>query len=113
MERVPRVNQLIKKELNRIILREIDFPKDALVTITRVESSSNLIQVRVYVSVMPENKTGQVMSILSRDIYSIQQGLNKRLRMRPIPKIIFVEESTVREAAKIEEILEEIHKKDV
>ena len=113
MDRVQRVNQLIKKELNQIILKEVDFPKDVLVTITRVESSSNLIQVRVYVSVMPENKTGQIMSILSRDIYSIQQGLNKRLKMRPIPKIIFVEEKTTREAAKVEKILEEIHKKDV
>ena len=106
MERVERVNQLIKKELNRIILKEVDFPERVLATITRVDCSSNLIQVKVYLSVMPENKTSQVMSVLNKHIYVLQQALNKRLKMRPIPKIIFVEESTVREAAKIEEILE-------
>lgn len=113
MERVQRVNQLIKKELSRIILREIDFPKDVLVTITRVETSSNLIQTKVYISVMPEDKSSQMMGVLNKHIYDIQQALNKRLKMRPIPKIIFVEERITREAAKVEELLEEIHKKDV
>ena len=112
MERVPRVNQLIQTELNRIILREVDFPKDVLVTITRAETSSNLIQARVYISVMPETKSRQVMGVLNKRIYSIQQELNKRLKMRPIPKIIFVEERITREAAKIEELLEKIHKED-
>ncbi len=112
MERVRRVNQLIKKELSRIILREIDFPMDVLVTITRVETSSNLIQAKVYISVMPENKTSQVTGVLNKHIYDIQQALNKRLKMRPIPKIIFAEERTTREAAKVEEILEKIHKKN-
>lgn len=125
MERIQRVNQLIKKELNQIILREVDFPKDVLVTMTRVESSGNLIQAKVYISVMftphrnevsgagPENKSTQVLEILNKHIYNIQQMLNKRLKMRPIPRIIFVQEKRTQEAGRIEELLEEIHKKDV
>lgn len=113
MKRNLRVNQLIKKELAQIILREINFPKDLLMTVTRVETSANLIQAKVYVSVMPENKSTQVLEILNKYIYDIQQKLNKRLKMRPIPRIIFVQEKKTQEAARIEELLEKIHKKNV
>jgi len=113
MKRNLRVNQLIKKELAQIILREINFPKDLLVTVTRVETSANLIQAKVYISVLPINKSTQVLEILNKHIYDIQQKLNKRLKMRPIPRIIFVQEKKTQEAGRIEELLEKIHKKNV
>jgi len=110
MKRNLRVNQLIKKELAQIILREINFPKDLLVTVTRVETSANLIQAKIYISVLPINKNSQVLEILNHQIYDIQQKLNKRLKMRPIPRIIFVQEKKTQEAGRIEELLEKIHK---
>ena len=112
MKRNLRVNQLIKKELAQIILREINFPKDLLMTVTRVETSANLIQAKIYISVLPINKNSQVLEILNHQIYALQQKLNKRLKMRPIPRIIFVQEKKTQEAARIEELLEKIHKKN-
>ncbi|MFH1575774.1 MAG: 30S ribosome-binding factor RbfA [Candidatus Nealsonbacteria bacterium] len=110
MERIPQVNQLIKKELGQIILRKCDFSKNVLVTITRVETSGNLIKAKVYVSVLPEDQSKRILETLNQRIFDIQQLLNKRLRMRPIPKIAFVEENATREAGRVEELLEEIHK---
>lgn len=108
--RIPQVNQLLKKELGRIILKEIDFPEGVLATLTRLETSSNLIQSKVYVSVIPERMLPEVLKILNGQIYFLQQKLNERLKMRPLPKIIFVEEKATREAGRIEELLEEIKK---
>lgn len=110
-KRIQRVNQLIKKEISQIILREIEFPKDILVTVTRVETASNLIESKVYVSVMPGEKTSKVFQILNRQVYELQQKLNQRLQMRPIPRIKFIEEKETKEAGKIEEILERLKKK--
>lgn len=107
-KRIQRVNQLIKRELSQILLREVDFPKDTLVTVTRIETSVDLNQVRVFFSVMPENQTPDVLKILNRKIYTIQQILNKRLKMRPIPRIKFIEEKETKEAGRIEELLEKI-----
>ncbi len=112
MERISRVNQLIKKELSQILLKEVDFPRDVLVTVTRVESSANLYQAKVYISVMPEEKSADVLGLLRELIYSLQQELNKRLKMRPIPRIQFVREKKTAEAGKIEELLEKIHQKN-
>lgn len=108
--RIQRVNQLIKKELSQILLREIEFPTDVLVTITRVESAANLIQAKVFISVMPEEKVLNVLRILNQRIYELQQKINKRLKMRPVPQIKFVEEKKTKEAARIEEILEKLKK---
>lgn len=94
------------------MLREADFPDGLLVTVTRVETSSNLIQAKVYISVMPHESVREILEILRKSVYSLQQKLNERLRMRPIPKIIFIEETATREAGRIEELLEKIHKND-
>ena len=108
--RVQRVNALLKEELNKIFLKELDFGVDILVTITRVDTFSNLIEAKVYISVMPEDKSEYIFSIFKREIYNIQQILNKRLNMRPVPKIVFEKEKMIIEAGKIEEILEQLKK---
>ena len=109
--RIEKVNSLIQEELSQIFLKEVDFPKNVLVTITRVETIVNLSDVRVYVSVMPENQRDQVFEILDRRVYDIQQCLNRRLNMRPIPKIEFRKEEKTQQAARVEELLEKLKKK--
>ncbi len=109
-DRAIRVNQLIRKELSQIILREVEFPSDTLVTLTRVETSSNMIESKIYISCLPETQKEKVLSILKSVIWHLQQLLNKRLRMRPIPKIIFLEEKETFEAGRIEETLEKLKK---
>ena len=111
-DRVPQVNNLVKQELSKIIFREVEFPKDVLVTLTRVETTANIIESRVYISVMPEEKTEEVFLILKKRIYSIQKSLDRKLRMRPIPKIIFIPEKETIKAGKVEEILEGLKKKN-
>ena len=112
LKRIPQVNQLIKKELGQFILREVDFPPDVLVTVTRVDTSPNLAESKIYISTMPEDRGKEVLKILEKIIYELQQKINKRLKMRPIPKIRFVEEKETKEAGKIEEILEELKKEE-
>lgn len=107
-KRLQQVNQLIKKELSRLVLREIDFPENVLVTVTRVKTSIDLNQAKVYVGVFPEEQRLKIIQILNNQIYHLQQKINKRLKMKIIPKIIFVEEKKTEEAGKVEELLEKI-----
>ena len=109
-KRIEQINELIRKELGKIILREIDFPQGIMVTITRVETSVDLGQSKVYVSVLPEEKLKMAFGILNQNIYDIQQGLNKRLKMRIIPRIFFAREKETAEAGRIEELLERLKK---
>ncbi|MDD5568949.1 MAG: 30S ribosome-binding factor RbfA [Candidatus Pacebacteria bacterium] len=111
MWRIEKVNSLIKRELNKIILKEIDVFPGTLLTITRAECTDNLYDCRIFVSIMPEENHEEVIALLNRNIFLIQQKLNKVLRMRPVPKIIFKKETKTAEAGRIEELLTEIERK--
>lgn len=108
--RILRINQLIRRELSQLLLREVDFPKNILVTVTRVETSIGLNEAKIYISVIPGNRITWVLHILEKRVYGLQQRLNKRLRMRPTPKISFLGEKETGQAGRIEEILEGLKK---
>jgi len=111
-KRIEQVNRLIKEELSKIILRELEFPPGVLVTLTRAMTSFDLRCCQVYVSTLPDGKKEEVLKILNKRIYGIQQFLNKRLNMRPIPRIEFREEEKTSEAGRVEEILAKLNKKE-
>ncbi len=105
-----KINELIKRELGKIILKEVNFQENILVTITEVKTSSDLDIADTYLGCIPEEKTKEVISILEKKIWFIQQFLNKKLKMRKIPKIIFKEDKLLKKAENIERILEKIKK---
>ena len=76
-----------------------------MVTLTRVETTSNMIEAKAYISVFPEAKSAGIINALQKSVYDIQYKINRTLRMRPIPKIRFVKETEISNAAKIEELL--------
>ena len=111
--RIEKVNSLLEQEISKIILRDFYFP-GVLVTLTHVDSSANLIEAKVYVSVFPDEKIDKIIETLSKGAYSVQQKINKLLKMRPVPKIKFVRDKElikhVAELARLELTEEEIKK---
>jgi ribosome-binding factor A len=59
---------------------------------------------------MPEQKEKRILEMLEKNVYFLQQKINERLRMRPIPKISFRGEEKTKEAGRIEKILERLKK---
>lgn len=92
-----------------MILREIEFPKDVLITVTGAEVTPDLKESKVYVSAIPEKNEEQVLALLNRKVFLLQKKIDKRLKMRPVPKISFVQEKRTVEAGRIEEILSSLN----
>ena len=109
--RIEKVNSLLEHEISQILLKDFDFGS-ALVTLTHVESTANLIEAKAYISVFPEEKSDKVLETLNNGVYEIQQKINKMLNMRPVPKIIFVKDEATANAARVEEILEKLKKEE-
>ena len=103
--RIDRVNSLLEHEISMILLKDFDFPQGILVTLTHVECSANLFEAKVFVSVFPEDKMQRILGILRKAVYTIQRKINRTLKMRPIPKIIFVEDKNIAKADRVEELL--------
>lgn len=109
--RAKRFNELIKIELGRIIFDFLDAKPGVLITVTRVITAADLFSAVVFVSVWPDNKAGELFGKLNRSVYKIQQLLNKKLKIRPVPKIIFRYDKNPEEASEVEKILKEIEEK--
>ncbi len=54
-KRLERVNQLIKEEISLLIQRELKDPRLGFVTVTEVETTADLKQAKVYVSVLGDD----------------------------------------------------------
>jgi len=107
MNRLTRVNQLLKKEIAEIMLKELNL-EQGLTTLTRVECSKDLKKADVFISVIPEKEFKSALDYLNRQIYHIQKLLNKKLKMKNVPKIKFVKENLTTKAANIEKILKNL-----
>lgn len=105
--RIEQVNELIRKELAKIIVEEIEW-LDCLATLTKVKTSVDLKYATVLVSVVPSNKSGSALALLKKNVYRLQKTLNKQVALRHVPKIRFELDFTEHEAQKIEKLLENI-----
>jgi ribosome-binding factor A len=106
--RVDKINSLLRDEISKIILHDFAFSPEILVTLTRVDCSSNLIEARAYISVWPEKKSEGILNALQKSVYDVQYKINRALRQRPIPKIKFVKETEISKAGRVEELLNKL-----
>jgi len=103
-QRIQRVNELIKQEISKILLKEIDF-FDILVTITNTDTSPDLKNCKVKISVIPTDKSKLALETIEKRIYHLQQALNKRIHLKFVPKLKFEIDEIESKAQRIEEIL--------
>jgi ribosome-binding factor A len=103
-----KVSKAIQKEVANIILKEFDF--EGMVTVTRVECSSNMFFAKVFISSIDNEEN--TIKILNKKVRSVQAILNKKFKIRPVPRIEFVKEGMTESAARIEKILGDIEKKE-
>lgn len=85
--RLEKINELIHRFIGDVLVRELDV--DALVTVSKVETTENGQDSKINVTVFPFAKSEAVMGEIQKNIYEFQQKLNRGLRMRPVPKIRF------------------------
>ncbi len=105
-ERLKKLNDLLRDEVGKILKKELGLDTDALVTVVRAVVSPTLEHATVWISVFPESQEKSALKEINNEIYSLQQALNKRLVMRPVPKIRFEIDRTEEKAAHIEQIIE-------
>jgi ribosome-binding factor A len=107
--RIPQLNELLRQEISELFLREMTWPENALVTITKVTTAHDLSQTKVMISVLPVNEQERVLKILNNKARHIQHLLGQKLVIRKIPKIIFRFDDTEEKASHIEGLIDRIH----
>ncbi len=105
--RLRKINELIKQEVGGLLEEKLA-RELGLVTLTNVETSSDLKQAKVWVSVFNEGSLEEVKKGLEEALPEIQRILNKRLEMKYVPKITFDIDQSASHAEHIEKLLKEI-----
>ena len=106
--RIQKINELLKQEISDLILRELDFSRDTLITVTKVDTSKDLLDARVGVSVLPFLKAEKVMKVLNSQVFNIQKVLDKRLKIKVVPKIRFELDKSYERADRVNSLLKQI-----
>jgi len=110
MERIDRVNQQVKRELGRIIQRELSDPRLQFVTITEVDVSRDLRNARIRFSVLgEESKVQAAQQGLEGARGMIRKLLSQSMSLRYTPELFFIYDQSVEMSVRIEETLKEIH----
>jgi len=103
--RIEQINELIKRELGYIFVKEFEFPEGSLATITQVDTSGDLTEAKIWVSVFPFLKANKVIRELNKNKGHLRSLLGKRLRsLNPLPKIKIVLDSTEERVGKVNDI---------
>jgi ribosome-binding factor A len=104
-ERIQKLNILIKKLVAEILARDLNLKLGIFLTVVKVDTSPDLRYTKVFVSIFPEKETSYVKTALKNELYRIQGALNKKLNMKPIPRIQFSIDTTEVKADIIEKLL--------
>ena len=109
--RVDRLNSLLKQVISEVITREVRNPRvNALITITKVETSKDLHHARVFISVIGNTQEKQqTIDALQSAAGFIAISASKKVTLRYFPELAFKLDTTVEQQHRIDELLERIH----
>lgn len=114
--RTERVGQQIHKEVASILQNEFKNrdPRLGLVTVSGTEVSRDLAHAKVYVTFFDsdEEVSKLYMSILDDNKGFVRTLLSRRLRMRAVPAIKFLQDTSITEGMRISSLVTETLNKD-
>ncbi|MCD6459916.1 30S ribosome-binding factor RbfA [bacterium] len=112
-ERMHKINSLIKQEVGYILQHDIKDKRIGFVTVLRAEISRDLRNGKIYVSILDDSANKKaVINVLNQSAGYIQHLIGSRVRLRYLPKLRFYYDDVIEHSIHIQQILDEIKKKD-
>jgi len=107
-QRQLRVGELVKQNLGQLFIRnEAKIPQlnSKLITVTEVRMTPDLKTARVYVIPLGGVEIQETVKILTEYSHLVRKALSKRLDIKFLPKLTFVEDNSFEYAEKIERLI--------
>jgi len=110
-QRQLRVGELVKQSLGELFIRnEAKIPaiNSKLITVTEVRMTPDLKTARVYVIPLGGVDTKETVRVLTEYSHLVRKALSKKLDIKFLPRLTFVEDNSFEYAEKIEKIIKKI-----
>ena len=112
-QRQLRVGEMIKQALGMIFLRgEAKLPnlETREITVTEVRMSQDLKVAKAFVLPLGGKNAKEIVDKLKEFSFVIRKVLSKKITMKYLPKLLFVEDESFDYAEKIENLIKQINK---
>src|ERR671927_724774 len=107
-DRMRRVNESVRQVLSEAV-GELKDPRIGFVTVTGVETSSDLRHARVFVSVFgPEETQTETLAGLEAAHGALQARLGRELRMKRTPQLAFEYDPSVERGVRMTQLIDEL-----
>ena len=107
--RQKQVNQAIRRELSELLIRHVNDPRiGGIISITRVDVSPDLVQAKIFVSVMGiDSDEAEIFEGLASASDFLRHELGSRLRLRYIPRLIFEKDDSIEKAEQLFQLIDQ------
>ena len=107
-QRIDRISEEVRRELDAIIREEINDPRvDGTWSITRAEVTGDLRFAKIYISVLEDDRREPLMEALKNAKGYLRRALGKRMIIRSAPELIFVSDKNIEYGVHIARVLAE------
>jgi ribosome-binding factor A len=106
--RIGRINEEIMRELSTSIRSLKDPRVQGMITITAVDTASDLRTAKVYVSVYDKSHSKEVLKGLKSAGGFLRRQLGASLQLRYTPELVFEEDHSIEHGTRIFEILSKL-----
>jgi len=109
-ERILRVNSEIQKAISYIISNELKNPLiKGLITVTKVDTTTDLDQSKIYISIFDESTREEVFNQIKHSAGFIRRELARAVDLRKVPFLTFYLDTSYDYGQKIEETISKIN----
>ncbi len=106
-----RMEMTIQREISHILQFELKNPNLGFCTVMDVQCTNDLSQAKVYVTFLgKQGRNDAGMRVLNQSKGFIRSGVAKKIKIRKMPELIFIQDTSLEQGNKIENILKEIEK---
>jgi ribosome-binding factor A len=103
-QRQLRVGELLRKELSEVLVK-YDFHHADLsnfsITVSQVIVTPDMKWARAFVSPLGGDNFDEVMDSLNKNVFNIQKIIASKVRLKRMPKLVFIEDKSFDFASKI------------
>lgn len=106
-----RLEMILQREISNILQFELKNPKLGFVTVTDVQVSRDLSIAKVYISFLGKQERNDAgLRVLEHSKGYIRSNVAKKLTIRKMPELVFIQDKSLEQGNRIEGILKNIEK---
>ncbi len=110
--KIERLNHAIQEEISMILMKEVKDQNIKFVTITGVDTTSDLSFSKVYYTVLDKDKMTETKEALEKASSFIRTKLASRIDIRHTPELKFIYDTSIAYGEHIDKLIEKIKEEE-